>query len=65
MRNPATRATQLVLLALSLGLSACAGLGLDIVRDLVQTYGGSIQAQPSPLGGLRMQLQLPGTRHQD
>ena len=42
-----------------------AGLGLDIVRDLVQTYGGSIQALPSPLGGLRMQLQLPGARHQD
>ena len=41
------------------------GLGLDIVRDLVQTYGGSIQALPSPLGGLRMQLQLPGARHQD
>ena len=42
-----------------------AGLGLDIVRDLVQTYGGIIQALPSPLGGLRMQLQLPGARHQD
>ena len=42
-----------------------AGLGLDIVRDLVQTYGGSIQALPSPLGGLRMKLQLRGARHQD
>ncbi|MCH8146382.1 MAG: UDP-3-O-acyl-N-acetylglucosamine deacetylase, partial [Planctomycetes bacterium] len=31
-------------------LSACAGLGLDIVRDLVQTYGGSIAASRSPLG---------------
>lgn len=35
------------------------GLGLDIVRTLVQTYGGSIQALASPLGGLRMRLLLP------
>ncbi|QNP48039.1 ATP-binding protein [Diaphorobacter aerolatus] len=35
------------------------GLGLDIVRDLAQTYGGEITALPSPLGGLRMQLRLP------
>ena len=39
-----------------------AGLGLDIVRDLVQTYGGSIEASDSPLGGLRMELKLPGAR---
>ncbi|MEG0053599.1 MAG: sensor histidine kinase [Comamonas sp.] len=39
-----------------------AGLGLDIVRDLVQTYGGSIEALSSPLGGLRMVLTLPGAR---
>lgn len=36
-----------------------AGLGLDIVRELVHTYGGSIEALPSPLGGLRLQLYLP------
>ncbi|WP_027016742.1 sensor histidine kinase [Comamonas composti] len=37
-----------------------AGLGLDIVRDLVQTYGGSVQAGDSPLGGLQMRVHLPG-----
>ncbi len=35
------------------------GLGLDIVRELVHAYGGSIEAQSSPLGGLRMRLTLP------
>lgn len=35
------------------------GLGLDIVRELAHTYGGSIEALTSPLGGLRMQLRLP------
>jgi signal transduction histidine kinase len=36
-----------------------AGLGLDIVRELAHTYDGRIEAQPSPLGGLRMRLCLP------
>lgn len=36
-----------------------AGLGLDIVRELAQTYGGSVQADSAPLGGLRMRLCLP------
>lgn len=36
-----------------------AGLGLDIVRELAHTYGGAIQADTSPLGGLRMRLYLP------
>ncbi|QIL81344.1 ATP-binding protein [Diaphorobacter sp. HDW4A] len=35
------------------------GLGLDIVRDLAQTYGGEVQALESPMGGLRMRLLLP------
>ena len=35
------------------------GLGLDIVRTLALTYGGSVQALASPLGGLRMRLCLP------
>jgi signal transduction histidine kinase len=39
-----------------------AGLGLDIVRELVQTYGGHIEAASSPLGGLRMRLLLPAQR---
>jgi signal transduction histidine kinase len=36
-----------------------AGLGLDIVRTLAETYGGRVQALESPLGGLRMVLRLP------
>ncbi len=36
-----------------------AGLGLDIVRELADTYGGEVRAEDSPLGGLRMRLVLP------
>lgn len=35
------------------------GLGLDIVRALTETYGGSVQVQASPLGGARLRLYLP------
>jgi signal transduction histidine kinase len=35
------------------------GLGLAIVRDLVELYGGSIALSASPLGGLRVRVQLP------
>ena len=35
------------------------GLGLDIVRALTDSYGGSVQALPSPLGGARLRLCLP------
>lgn len=35
------------------------GLGLDIVRTLAETYGGSVQALASPLGGARLRLLLP------
>lgn len=38
------------------------GLGLDIVRTLAETYGGSVQALESPLGGLRMELCLPAAQ---
>jgi len=38
-----------------------AGLGLDIVRELAHTYGGSIEALVAPLGGLRQRLCLPAT----
>jgi len=34
------------------------GLGLSIVRDLADAYGGSIELQLSPLGGLRARLAL-------
>ena len=35
------------------------GLGLAIVRDLAEVYGGSIELDASPLGGLRAVLRLP------
>ncbi|GKT18752.1 HAMP domain-containing protein [Acidovorax sp. SUPP2522] len=35
------------------------GLGLAICRAIVQSHGGRITAQPSPLGGLRTTLTLP------
>jgi signal transduction histidine kinase len=35
------------------------GLGLDIVSALAHTYGGSVQALASPLGGARLRLCLP------
>jgi signal transduction histidine kinase len=38
-----------------------AGLGLDIVRTLAQTYGGRVQVDDSPLGGARLRLWLPAT----
>ena len=36
------------------------GLGLPIVRDLVQLYGGEISLEDSALGGLKAVLKLPG-----
>lgn len=41
------------------------GLGLDIVRTLAQAYGGSVQAQDSPLGGARLRLCLPSAGAQE
>lgn len=35
------------------------GLGLSIVADVVQLYGGEILAMRSPLGGLRIEIKLP------
>jgi signal transduction histidine kinase len=39
-----------------------AGLGLAIVGDLVEAYGGSLSLGRSLLGGLRVELRLPGRR---
>jgi signal transduction histidine kinase len=38
------------------------GLGLAIVGDLVEAYGGSLSLGRSRLGGLRLELRLPGRR---
>ncbi|KFL25115.1 sensor histidine kinase [Paradevosia shaoguanensis] len=38
------------------------GLGLDIVKELVDVYGGSLQLGRSELGGLRAELRLPAAR---
>jgi signal transduction histidine kinase len=35
------------------------GIGLAIVRDLAELYGGSIRLDSSSLGGVRAELQLP------
>lgn len=38
------------------------GLGLDIVKELVDVYGGSLQLKRSVLGGVLAELRLPGAR---
>jgi signal transduction histidine kinase len=35
------------------------GLGLGIVRDIVEAWGGRLSLLESPLGGLRVSIQLP------
>jgi signal transduction histidine kinase len=35
------------------------GLGLDIVRDIVEAWGGDLQLLTSPLGGLQVRIDLP------
>lgn len=39
------------------------GLGLAICRSIVEAHGGSIEARPSPLGGLRLELRLQKEKH--
>ncbi|MFK8333337.1 sensor histidine kinase [Pseudomonas sp. BJa5] len=38
------------------------GLGLGIVRDIVDAWGGSLALQESPYGGLRVSIELPRRR---
>jgi two-component system osmolarity sensor histidine kinase EnvZ len=35
------------------------GLGLAIARDIVRTHGGEVTLETSPVGGLRVKVQLP------
>ncbi len=35
------------------------GLGLSICKNFVSEHGGTIEALPSPLGGVRMEIKLP------
>ncbi|MNT74121.1 Virulence sensor histidine kinase PhoQ [compost metagenome] len=35
------------------------GLGLGIVRDIVEAWGGQMRLLESPLGGLRVSIELP------
>jgi len=37
------------------------GLGLSIVRELVEVYGGTLSLENSPQGGLRARLRLPAS----
>lgn len=39
--------------------SGGSGLGLAICRSIAEAHGGSLEARPSPLGGLWLQLSLP------
>ena len=39
--------------------SGGAGLGLAICRNIAAAHGGSIEAAPSPLGGLKLTVSLP------
>ncbi|GBR70704.1 ATP-binding protein [Gluconobacter kanchanaburiensis] len=41
------------------GTDGKGGLGLTIVRDIIHAHGGSIRLMESPLGGLRVLLELP------
>jgi signal transduction histidine kinase len=39
-----------------------AGLGLSIVRAIVASHGGSVQATPREHGGLSIRIELPAPR---
>lgn len=44
--------------------SGGAGLGLALCKRIVETHGGTIEASRSPLGGLRVLVQLPRLHQQ-
>jgi two-component system sensor histidine kinase BaeS len=39
--------------------SGGSGLGLTLAARIVEAHGGTIEARPSPLGGLCIAIQLP------
>ena len=41
------------------------GLGLAIVRRMMTTFGGTVRAEESPAGGLRIVLLLPIQKKED
>ncbi|MBS9433138.1 two-component system sensor histidine kinase BaeS [Photorhabdus hainanensis] len=45
--------------------SGGSGLGLAICYNIVEAHGGTIHAEPSPLGGLRIIVELPLTKSLD
>jgi signal transduction histidine kinase len=45
------------------GSARGAGLGLSIVRAVVQAHGGALDMSPRPGGGLAITVQLPATGH--
>jgi len=42
--------------------SGGAGLGLSLCESIVDAHGGSIEARPSPLGGVSIEISLPMTK---
>jgi signal transduction histidine kinase len=38
------------------------GLGLAIARDVSEAYDGTLSFDPSPLGGLAVTVQIPGSQ---
>jgi two-component system osmolarity sensor histidine kinase EnvZ len=42
------------------GAAGGVGLGLTVVREIVRSHGGEVTLGPSPEGGLRAHVKLPG-----